>query len=161
MRDAFGGAFSIKLMLVFLMLYVAFICVALNYARAFRVKNRIINIIEQYEGYCGSNKGQMDIDINNYLHSTGYYISYSDVSSVVGKNGSVVYSCLNDFNSPNSSSRGYCIYNKSNQSQNQQCSNKAIYSVETYMIFKLPIVNIKFPITIKGETRPVERVDIK
>ena len=47
MRDAFGGAFSIKLMLIFLMLYVSFMCVALSYARAFRVKNRIINIIKQ------------------------------------------------------------------------------------------------------------------
>ena len=160
MRDAFGGAFSIKLMLIFLMLYVAFICVALNYARAFRVKNRIINIIEQYEAYCGSNKEQMNNDINSYLSTTGYYINYSDVSSVVGKDGSITYSCLNDFNSPNSLSRGYCIYNKSDQSENQQCSNKAIYTVETYMIFKLPIINIKFPITIKGETRPVERVNI-
>ena len=79
MRDAFGGAFSIKLMLIFLMLYVAFICVALNYARAFRVKNRIINIIEQYEGYCGVNKEQINNDINTYLSKTGYYISKDDV----------------------------------------------------------------------------------
>ena len=56
MRDAFGGAFSIKLMLIFLILYVSFICVAINYARAFRVKNRIINIIEQYEGYNTKNQ---------------------------------------------------------------------------------------------------------
>ena len=46
MRDAFGGAFSIKLMLIFLILYVSFICVAINYARAFRVKNEIIKFIE-------------------------------------------------------------------------------------------------------------------
>lgn len=159
MRDAFGGAFSIKLMLIFLMLYVAFICVALNYARAFRVKNRIINIVEQYEGYCGTNKGQIDNDINSYLQTTGYYIKYSDVSNVVGKNGNATYSCLNDFNSPGNYGYGYCIYNKSDLSLNQQCSTKSIYSVETYMIFKLPIINIRFPIVIRGETRPVERID--
>ena len=158
MRDAFGGAFSIKLMLIFLMLYVAFICVALYYARAFRVKNRIINIIEQYEGYCGVNKEQINNDINTYLSTTGYYISYADVSNVVGKNGSQTYDCLNDFGN-GSLSRGYCVYNKSNNSHIQTCSDKAIYSVETYMIFKLPIINIRFPIVIKGETRPVERID--
>lgn len=158
MRDAFGGAFSIKLMLVFLMLYIAFICVALNYARAFRVKNRIINIIEQAEGYCGSNTTETDTKINNYLNSTGYYVSYNDVKNVVGKDGSSSYNCLNNFES--NQGRGYCIYNKASAS-NASCTDQAIYSVETYMIFKLPIINIKFPIVIKGETRPVERINTK
>ena len=40
MREAFGGAFTIKLMLIFLAIYIAFIAVALNYAKAFRVKNK-------------------------------------------------------------------------------------------------------------------------
>ena len=65
MRDAFGGAFSIKLMLIFLILYVSFICVALNYARAFRVKNRIINIIEQYEGHSDEASSKIVSYLNN------------------------------------------------------------------------------------------------
>ena len=44
MREAFGGAFTIKLMLIFLAIYIAFIAVALNYAKAFRVKNKILRI---------------------------------------------------------------------------------------------------------------------
>ena len=50
MREAFGGSFTIKLMLIFLAVYVTFIAVALNYAKAFRVKNGVIDIIEQNEG---------------------------------------------------------------------------------------------------------------
>ena len=38
MRDAFGGAFMIKLFLVFILIYVCFIALALNYAKAFKVK---------------------------------------------------------------------------------------------------------------------------
>ena len=155
MRDAFGGAFSIKLMLIFLMLYVAFICVALNYARAFRVKNRIINIIEQYEGYCGDNSEQINNDINSYLSKTGYYISKDDVDGYIGKDGNESYECLNGFNN-DGNGYGYCVYNKNSNSLD--CSDKSVYSVETYMIFKLPIINIRFPIVIKGETRPVDRL---
>ena len=151
MRDAFGGAFSIKLMLIFLMLYVAFICVALNYARAFR----IINIIEQYEGYCGDNREQINNDINSYLSKTGYYISKDDVVGYIGKDGNESYECLNGFNN-DGNGYGYCVYNKNNNSLD--CSDKSVYSVETYMIFKLPIINIRFPIVIKGETRPVDRL---
>ena len=166
MRDAFGVAFSIKLMLIFLMLYVAFICVALNYARAFRVKNRIINIIEQNEGYCDStlssnnNTTNIDAQINSYLQKAGYYVSYDDVKSVVGKvagNDSIKYECLNGFEN-NSANYGYCIYNTKNTTVGKSCINSAVYTVETYMIFKLPIINIRFPIVIKGETRPVERL---
>lgn len=160
MRDAFGGAFSIKLMLIFLMLYISFICVALNYARAFRVKNRIINIIEQNEGYCGSNVSKIDDEVNQYLNNAGYYINYTSVSNVVGEGGK--YGCLNDFNAPNNISRGYCIYRKDNN-QSTSCGDRVVYSVETYMMFDIPIIStftgLNFPITIKGETKPIERIN--
>lgn len=154
MRDAFGGAFSIKLMLIFLILYVSFICVALNYARAFRVKNRIINIIEQNEGYCGSYTADVNRQIINYLDSTGYRITYDQVKNKVGDNNT--YTCLNDFKS--NDTHGFCIYNKSRDITNQICTEPNIYTVETYMVFTIPIINIKFPIVIKGETRVVERI---
>ena len=44
MRDAFGGVFMIKLALIFIIIYVSFMAVAINYAKAFRVKNQVINI---------------------------------------------------------------------------------------------------------------------
>ena len=47
MRDAVGGTFMIKLILVFLAVYIIFMGAALNYAKAFRVKNKVMDIIEQ------------------------------------------------------------------------------------------------------------------
>jgi len=137
MRDAFGGAFSVKLMLIFLMLYVSFMCVALSYARAFRVKNRIINIIEQNEGYVQGATTEIDNEINEYLKRAGYHITYDDVESVS--------SC------GELKGRGYCIVPMS--------SNPTYYKVETYMVFRIPILNIKFPISIEGETKRIETVD--
>lgn len=49
MRDAFGGLFMIRLTLVFIFLYVVFTALALNYAKAFKIKNSIIDFIEQNE----------------------------------------------------------------------------------------------------------------
>lgn len=49
MRDAFGGAFMIKLFLVFIFIYICFTAVALNYAKAFKVKNKIIDYLEENE----------------------------------------------------------------------------------------------------------------
>ena len=49
MRDAFGGAFMIKLFLVFILIYVGFTAVALNYAKAFKVKNAMVKYLESNE----------------------------------------------------------------------------------------------------------------
>ena len=47
MRDAFGGVFMIRLLLVFIVIYVAFTAISLNYAKAFRIKNKVIDFVEQ------------------------------------------------------------------------------------------------------------------
>lgn len=49
MRDAFGGAFMIKLFLVFIFIYICFTAVALSYAKAFKVKNKVIDYLETSE----------------------------------------------------------------------------------------------------------------
>jgi len=49
MRDAFGGAFMIRLFLVFIFIYMFFTAIALNYAKAFKVKNKVIDYIEDHE----------------------------------------------------------------------------------------------------------------
>ena len=49
MRDAFGGAFMIKLFIVFIMVYICFIAIAVNYAKAFKVKNKVIDYLENHE----------------------------------------------------------------------------------------------------------------
>ena len=47
MRDAFGGVFMMRFLLVFIFIYVAFTAISLNYAKAFRIKNKIIDFVEQ------------------------------------------------------------------------------------------------------------------
>lgn len=140
MRDAFGGAFSIKLMIIFLMLYTLFICVALNYARAFRVKNRIINIIEQEEGL--TDKAKTDIGL--YLNERGYSIICDEVDSVVCAG----CTCVTDL------SRGVQGY--SYKENNSASGSQTYYTIETYLHFKIPIIGIDFPIAVRGETRVIE-----
>ena len=49
MRDAFGGSFMIKLFIVFIIIYAGFTAIALNYAKAFKVKNKVIEYLEDNE----------------------------------------------------------------------------------------------------------------
>ena len=49
MKDAFGGAFMIRLFLIFIFIYMFFTAVALNYAKAFKVKNKVIDYLQDNE----------------------------------------------------------------------------------------------------------------
>ncbi len=68
MRESIGGAFLLKIMVVFIVLYNSLLAIAVNYALTFRVKNQIINILEQNEG-C-QNSGNL---IKDYVASVGFY----------------------------------------------------------------------------------------
>lgn len=148
MREAFGGTFTIQLILVFLAIYIGFIAVALNYAKAFRVKNQIINIIEQNEGidsYTDVSKDTSVIgQINNYLGQMSYYVNLNNVSNT---NTDTLHCYEN----------GYCIEEYTLYNDVDKINN-VYYKVTTYVKIDLQIFGLDFSIPITGETRKIERI---
>ena len=147
MREAFGGAFTIKLMLIFLAIYIAFIAVALNYAKAFRVKNKIIDIIEQNEGidsYIDTKEGSVIGDINSYLNTVSYYVNLANIKN-------------NNTENINCYDRGYCIEETTGPVTNGLTSK--YYKVTTYININFPFFKLNFNIPITGETRKIERIN--
>lgn len=51
MKEAVGGTTLLKIVLVFLIVYIMFMAIVLKYGRTFRIKNALINQIEQNEGF--------------------------------------------------------------------------------------------------------------
>ena len=147
MREAFGGAFTIKLMLIFLAIYIAFIAVALNYAKAFRFKNRIIDIIEQNEGidsYDDTKEGSVIGNINSYLNTVGYYVNLANIKN-------------NNTENINCYDRGYCI-EETTAPVTDGITSK-YYKVTTYININFPFFKLNFNIPITGETRKIERIN--
>lgn len=147
MREAFGEAFTIKLMLIFLAIYIAFIAVALNYAKAFRVKNRIIDIIEQNEGidsYDDTKEGSVIGDINSYLNTVSYYVNLANIKN-------------NNTENINCYDRGYCI--EETPAQVTGGITSKYYKVTTYININFPFFKLNFNIPITGETRKIERIN--
>lgn len=68
MRESVGATFLIKIMVIFIIIYNSLLAIAVNYAMVFRVKNQIINLLEQYEG-CQGAKDKID----EYIANVGYY----------------------------------------------------------------------------------------
>lgn len=68
MRESIGGAMMLRIFLVVIVIFVVFLCVSANFARAFRVKNGVITIIEQYEGINDTSIGLVE----QYIDRMGY-----------------------------------------------------------------------------------------
>lgn len=49
MRDAFGGTFMLEIFLVFILIYICFTAMSINYAKAFKVKNALVEYLETSE----------------------------------------------------------------------------------------------------------------
>ena len=147
MREAFGGAFTIKLMLIFLAIYIAFIAVALNYAKAFRVKNKIIDIIEQNEGidsYIDTKEGSVIGDINSYLNTVSYYVNLANIKN-------------NNTENINCYDRGYCI--EETTAPVTDGIKSKYFKVTTYININFAFFKLNFNIPITGETRKIERIN--
>ncbi len=126
MREAIGGALLIKLVMFFIVIYVCFLAIAINYSITFRFKNQIINLIEEYEGYDLAKP-----HIKEYIAGVGYY------RSGVGT-----------FNLSESCTNGYCI-------QELNSTRGKYYKVTTYVSFDFPIIGQITNFPVSGETRVI------
>lgn len=70
MRDAVGGVVNLVIIVVFLVIVSGYLAFNVNYTKAFRVKNKIISTIEEYEGNI-DNRALKD-QISNYMRDIGY-----------------------------------------------------------------------------------------
>ena len=141
MRESFGGAFIIKLLLVFIVFYVSFMAIALNYAKAFRVKNRMINILEQNQYHINNVSDDMaviNLIIEPELKSFGY--DYS-------KNEKVTNDCK-AYDNSKKTPRGVCIVPLGSD-------DARYYTVITYIAIDFPFFNISMVIPISGETKMI------
>ena len=139
MREAIGGTWIFSIVIVFIVLFSGYLAVSINYSKAFKVKNGIINIIEHNEGL--NQTAQNEID--NYLGGVGYYV-YSKCMIDEGENGY----------SPNNTNSGYryCI---SKRVSGEGTLAKAYYKVRVFFRLDLPIIGSLFVFPVTGETKAV------
>ncbi len=70
MRDALGGTVVLVIIVVFIVFALAYMAFNVNYTKAFRMKNKIISVYEDFEGDCSSSDCQDTI--TEYARTIGY-----------------------------------------------------------------------------------------
>ncbi|MBR4231519.1 MAG: hypothetical protein IKR74_05145 [Bacilli bacterium] len=148
MRDAVGGAWVYGMVMVFTLLFSAFLALALTYARAYRLKNEMTAIIEKYQGITIddslSGLGSVSI-INNYLKNNGhdtkghcpegsYGVTDLDSEALELTNSSKKYR--------------YCISYEKNTFKN--CTY--IFKIRVFYDFNLPLLGRVRKFNVNGQT---------
>jgi hypothetical protein len=151
-RESIGGTWITGLVITFMLIFVAFLSLSLNYTKAFQMKNEMLTILEKYEGI---NANSIEI-INNYLSKNGYSTTGTcdkgnyGVSNLDSNAGSIV--------SDESAQYYYCISsNTSTVTTNGKNFTTANYTVKIYFNFNLPVIGDIFKFKISGTTNNIAK----
>ena len=148
MKDAFGGTLMLRLFMFFFILYVAFIAVALNFAKIYRIKNNVINILEHNQ-FDGTMNEVISGKLSNYLNSVPYGFDGHDIGSDFYKNHCKKFVNDNEKDIPGMyQNHGICVIQKGDD-------KKHYYTVMVYYVINFPIMNINIPISANGETKVI------
>lgn len=140
MRDAFGGLVNIAIIVVFMTIVSGYLAFNVSYTKAFKVKNKIISVYEEYDGCDGIFETKCENEIDNYIQGIGYntkdpnlnnsnVLNYESTSSV----GSTGEKCR----------KGYCVIEFKEADDPNDRINKIYRSfrVVTVVYLDIPIIN--------------------
>lgn len=153
MRESIGGAWLTGIVITFLALFAAFLTYAINYTKAFRVKDRIVQLIEENEGYIPA-KNESGFTVENASNealleegSTESKVFY--FIKKVGYNYEPIAGTCEPNTLPNTDKYGYCIEKHCTRNEH---SERVYYKVTSYIALTIPVVNLSIKIPISGET---------
>lgn len=140
MKAATGNALLMNIIIVFLVVVLGVLVTSITYTKAFRVKNRIVEVIENYDGDFNNHVDQIKSDITTSLSNVGYRLKGTSTCKTIDKNGKPLPTPIegNDYY--------YCIYP-------YKTGRGFYYKVVTYMYLDLPVINQVLNIPVYGETK--------
>ena len=141
MRDAIGGAMTLQIIVIFMIIINCYLAFSVNYTKAFRVKNEIRSIIEKNEGLTCSAVSQ----INDLMLNSNYGVKQGDRN------------CPDGYTAANLTNGLFCYkYSRvdvTGTSNSNSTYKGAYYTVLTFVDIDIPIFNRIFPeIAVLNET---------
>lgn len=138
MKEVSSTTWSFQLIIFFILIFACFLTLVLNYSKAYTIKNRMLTIIEKYEGVTTSSAKV----INSYVTNNGYL--------TVGTCEEEWYGAV-DLNGTYEQANGnnkyyYCF--KESVARNRQ----VYYDIIVFYKFNLPVVGDITTYRINGQT---------
>lgn len=133
MREALGNTFIVNIVIIFVIVFVFLFVGSISYTKAFKIKNKIINYIED----SGSFDKATQERIAATLKETGYRV-VAGVPKCNDRGGELLTREANNYR--------YCVVRYTND-------KGTYYGVTTYIYFDFPIINSLLEFPVYGETK--------
>lgn len=151
MREVSGTTWTFQMIILFILIFAAFLTLVLNYSKAYDVKNEFLTIVEKYDGVTTDS---LEI-IDSYLSERGYKTTGK---CPVSNDMEVWYgaSSLNSADAPEeveSKKNYYYCYNVESK------GNSIYYNVILFYKFNLPVIGEVATFKIKGKTNSIIGAD--
>ena len=138
MKEAIGNTMVFNLMMIFIVMMFIILLGSVTYSKGFKIRNRIIDRIEQYHGY--DPNGAVVTAINEDLKAVGYRIVANQNCHDRPDASAVLTSEYNAYN--------YCVY--------QYDTNRGTYyGVKVYVYIDFPFIGKFASLPLYGESEIV------
>ena len=152
MREATGGATLFYIVIFIITIIILLLISSISYSKAYRVKNRIVDIIEKYECYedCDgkviavTNKDNPAVEeINDTLAAIGYKVNPLNSNwECPTRDGELIN------NSSVGNNYRYCVYKVNSQ-------RGYYYNVVSYMYLEVPLIGSTIDLPVYGATKTI------
>lgn len=149
MKESIGGISLFTIVIVFVMLFTGYVCLSINYSKAYNVKNELVNIIKNQGGICtegiaSSNCSNLKSLIQDYFKEVNY------ASKGKCGNGWYGFSRTGDHLGEGANNAAFCIKG-TNANSNSELPKAVFYQIRVFYQIDLPIFNSIFNFVVKGE----------
>lgn len=152
MRESIANAYVFNVVLIIIAVSATLIIVSMNYSKVFKIKNRLITIIEKHGKY---NNAEVKKEIDEYLATAGYpTYPKTSIKCPNGRGDSTISE--NGFNGKNVGVENinqignykYCIYEF-------KTAKGSYFQVSVFMTFDFPLIGdlIRLELPMYGDTK--------
>lgn len=140
MRESIGSTVTYNIIIIFIVVLFAVLAGTMSYFKAFKVNNRIVGIIEKYEGYNELAKAE--------IRSTLGTLGYRHIDGIVCRvrENSKLY--------PQDPSFSYCVHLYCDEDDPYQY----YYGVTTYITIDFPVLSSFIRVPIYTETSEIHNM---
>lgn len=134
MKEALGISQLYTFVIVFVSIIMLLLIGSLSYSKAFKIKTRILEIVETNKGF----NSDVEDEIDSFLKSAGYPVNTRNNKSCPTVKGDGAINTINNFD--------YCIYSF-------ETLRGPYYRVTVFISYDIPVISAFLRIPVSGETR--------
>ena len=134
MKEALGISQLYTFVIVFVSIIMLLLIGSLSYSKAFKIKTRILEIVETNKGF----NSDVEDEIDSFLKSAGYPVNPRNNKSCPTVKGTGAINTINNFD--------YCIYSF-------ETLRGPYYRVTVFISYDIPVISAFLRIPVSGETR--------